>query len=101
VRTDATVDIARTAARPSGSLVDAGWPIPTDYGNLLSTSPNPVLGGSGVVESHGGPTDGSTWGAWNTSYTGLNANTLYYTRAFATNSQGTGYGEVVTFRTLP
>ena len=33
--------------------------------------------------------------------TGLTANTLYYVRAYATNSLGTSYGNEVTFTTLP
>ena len=45
--------------------------------------------------------DGSGTGTYTSSLTGLTANTLYYVRAYATNSVGTAYGNQVTFTTLP
>jgi uncharacterized protein (TIGR02145 family) len=46
-------------------------------------------------------TNGSGTGIFISSITGLNPNTTYYVRAYATNSQGTGYGEELEFKTLP
>jgi uncharacterized protein (TIGR02145 family) len=46
-------------------------------------------------------TNGSGTGLFISSITGLNPNTTYYVRAYATNSQGTGYGEELEFKTLP
>lgn len=43
---------------------------------------------------------GSGLGTYNTSLTGLAPETTYYARSYATNSFGTGYGSVVTFKTL-
>jgi hypothetical protein len=42
---------------------------------------------------------GNGTGTFSESITGLAANTTYYVRAFATNSAGTGYGDVVQFTT--
>jgi uncharacterized protein (TIGR02145 family) len=44
-------------------------------------------------------TDGSSTGTFTSLITGLTAATTYYVRAYATNSQGTGYGEEVIFTT--
>jgi uncharacterized protein (TIGR02145 family) len=44
-------------------------------------------------------TNGSSTGSFTSLITGLTAATTYYVRAYATNSQGTGYGEEVIFTT--
>jgi hypothetical protein len=45
--------------------------------------------------------DGTGTGQFTSHITNLNPNTTYYVRAYATNSVGTGYGEVLSFTTLP
>ena len=45
-------------------------------------------------------TDGKGTGAFTSALTGLKGNTMYYVRAYAINSAGTGYGPEVTFKTL-
>jgi len=44
--------------------------------------------------------DGDGLGTFTSSLEGLDDNTMYYVRAYATNSAGTGYGDEVTFTTL-
>lgn len=44
-------------------------------------------------------TDGYGEGAFTSSITNLSSNTLYYVRAYALNSEGTGYGNQITFTT--
>jgi Protein of unknown function (DUF1566) len=44
---------------------------------------------------------GSGIGSYSTTLNSLNSNTVYYLRAFATNSVGTSYGGVITFTTNP
>lgn len=44
-------------------------------------------------------TDGKGAGAFTSALAGLKGNTTYYVRAYATNSAGTGYGPVVSFKT--
>jgi uncharacterized protein (TIGR02145 family) len=45
--------------------------------------------------------DGTGSGPFVSNITGLTGNTNYYVRAYATNSQGTGYGSTVSFKTSP
>lgn len=45
-------------------------------------------------------TDGTETGSFLSNITGLNINTLYYMAAYATNSAGTGYGNIISFQTL-
>ncbi len=44
--------------------------------------------------------DADNTGSFTSNITGLTANTIYYLRAYATNSNGTGYGSEMTFTTL-
>jgi uncharacterized protein (TIGR02145 family) len=45
-------------------------------------------------------TDGTGTGAFSSNISGLTSNTTYYLRAYATNSQGTAYGNEITFTTV-
>jgi hypothetical protein len=45
-------------------------------------------------------TDGSGAGTFTSTVTGLTGGTTYYVRAYATNSEGTGYGTALSFKTL-
>ncbi|MCX6246459.1 MAG: DUF1566 domain-containing protein [Bacteroidetes bacterium] len=76
----------------SGGNVCDGGAVVTVRGMCWSTSPNPTTSGSKTVDGAGG-------GSFTSNLTGLTANTLYYTRAYATNSEGTGYGNEVMFTT--
>lgn len=82
----------------------------TGNGNLVSTRGNTAVTELGVVYSSSSLVpnivadskfaSGSTAvGAFTASMTGLSASTLYYVRAYATNADGTAYGDVVTFTT--
>ena len=51
-----------------------------------------------ITDSH--TTDGNGLGNYNSIISGLNANTNYYVRAYATNSAGTEYGQLHTYHTL-
>jgi phosphodiesterase/alkaline phosphatase D-like protein len=51
-----------------------------------------------VTDPH--TTDGSGTGTFTSTVTGLTGGTTYYVRAYATNSEGTGYGNAVSFKTL-
>jgi len=65
----------------------------TARGVCWNTSQNPTVENSKT-------TDGADLGSYTSHITGLSPNTTYYVRAYATNSQGTAYGEQRTFRTL-
>ncbi len=73
-------------------LLDGGAEI-TARGICYSTDPGPTLDDLNQGS-------GSGLGAYNCHISGLNDNTLYHVRAYATNSMGTSYGKEVTFTTL-
>ena len=62
----------------------------TERGVCWNTSPNAT-----VANTH--TSDGSGLGAFTSSITGLTANTKYYVRAYATNSEGNAYGNEISF----
>jgi len=92
---DAT-NITPTTATGKGNFTDLGAPNATQYGVVWSTSSNPTVDMLTKTEQ-GTPTAITSF---TSSITGLSPNTTYYVRAYATNSQGTSYGEEVTFKTI-
>ena len=66
----------------------------TERGVCWSTNQNPTISDNKTSEA-----DGS--GSFTSSITGLNANTTYYVKAYATNKAGTGYGNTISFTTSP
>jgi hypothetical protein len=84
--------ITTTTASGGGNITaDGGAPI-TARGVCWSTTTNPVVTGSHT-------TDGTGMGIFNSAITALAAGTIYYVRAYATNSAGTAYGNEVSFTT--
>ena len=61
-------------------------------GVCWETEPNPDISCSRIFSGKGP-------GSFTCTLTGLNPNTLYYARAYATNSEGTSYGNEVRFKT--
>lgn len=70
---------------------DGGSPI-TERGVFYGTSVNPELSGTKFQIGNG-------VGIFSATLAGLNANTTYYVKAYAVNSQGTGYGREICFKT--
>lgn len=93
VATLPVIDIAQTTAKGCGNVTDDGGATVTERGVCWSTSNNPTVAGSHA-------SSGTGTGAFSVNMTGLTANTTYYVRAYAINSQGTSYGEEVSFTTL-
>jgi len=92
VTTTTVTSVTDTTATGGGNVTsDGGEPL-TAEGVCWDTSPNPVVGGNCTD-------DGTVTGVFTSSITGLTATTLYYVRAYATNSVGTGYGNDLTFTT--
>ncbi len=88
-------DIAQTTATASGNVTnDGGNSSFTTKGICWSTSANPS-----ITDSH--TNDGSGAGLFTSYLDSLTPNTVYHVRAYASNSVGTGYGDDVTFTTLP
>ena len=90
VTTASITDINATTATGGGNVTDQGGAEVTARGVCWSTSQNPVATGSHT-------TDGTGTGAFTSSITGLTTGTLYYVRAYATNTIGTSYGSQVSF----
>ncbi len=90
--TTSVTSITRTTALSGGSITSNGGLTITVSGICWSTSQNPSVTGLHT-------TDGTTSGSFTDSLTNLTPGTLYYVRAYATNSLGTGYGNQVSFTT--
>jgi len=67
----------------------------TARGVCWSTSPNPTTALTTRTN------DGTGTGSFASSFTGLTPGTFYYIRAYATNSNGTAYGNQLTTTTAP
>lgn len=93
VTTTPASSIGLTTAASGGNVTSDGGYTVTARGVCWSTSVNPTISGTHT-------TDGSGTGTFISSLTGLTANTTYHIRAYATNSNGTFYGDDLTFATL-
>lgn len=86
--------ITQSTVSTGGCITADGGAAITARGVCWSTNPIPTIADNKTD-------DGSGTGSFSSSVTGLSAATKYYIRAYAINNAGTGYGEVVSFTTLP
>jgi hypothetical protein len=93
VTTGTASSITGNSASSGGTVTADGGATVTAKGVCWSTSASPTISGSHT-------SDGTGLGAFTSSLTGLNAETTYHIRAYATNSVGTAYGADSTFTTL-
>ncbi len=93
VTTAAVTNITQTTATSGGTVTSDGGAAVTARGVCWSTSSGPTTAGSHTI-------DGTGTGTFVSNITGLTGGTLYYVRAYATNSVGTSYGNELTFTTL-
>jgi uncharacterized protein (TIGR02145 family) len=84
--------IANTTAVSGGTVSSIDNSVVTARGVCWSTNNNPTIANDKT-------TDGSSAGNFTSNLTGLNSNTTYYVRAYATNSIGTAYGNEISFTT--
>lgn len=84
--------IAQTSAVGSGNVTYDGGAEVTERGICWGTNHNPDISGDHIP-------CGSGIGAYTADITDLTANMQYYARAYATNSEGTAYGDEVEFFT--
>lgn len=84
--------ITEITALAGGDIVSNGGDAVTESGVCWSTSENPTIEDNLTK-------DGKDSGLFSSSISGLTSNTKYYVRAYATNSEGTGYGNSVSFTT--
>ncbi|MBQ6771389.1 MAG: T9SS type A sorting domain-containing protein [Bacteroidales bacterium] len=92
VATNNVTNIAPNSAICGGNVTSEGSATVTARGICWSTGHNP-----NIYSSH--TNDGTGMGSYTSNITGLNPETQYYVRAYATNSEGTSYGEEVSFTT--
>lgn len=85
--------VTQTSAISGGSITGYGTSGVTVRGVCWGTSTGPTTALSSKT------TDGAGMGVFTSSITGLVLNTIYYVRAYATNSVGTVYGNEVVFST--
>ncbi len=96
VTTSAASSITATGATTNGNISDTGGENATVRGFASSTS---ATMSSGVSTSTENGSFGT--GLFTSSMSNLTGNTTYYTRAYASNSAGTGYGSIESLLTLP
>ena len=84
--------IAETTAMCGGNVTSDGGAAVTERGVCWSTGQTPTTADSKTF-------DGTGEGSFISSVAGLKLGVKYYLRAYATNSNGTGYGNPVSFTT--
>ena len=97
VTTAGVSGITETEATGGGEITSDGGTEVTARGVVWSTADNPTLE---QAENGGSTEDGSGTGHFTSGLGGLSPGTTYYVRAYATNSEGTAYGDQESFTTL-
>jgi uncharacterized protein (TIGR02145 family) len=92
IATTAVSNVTQESAQSGGTITDDGGVPVTARGVCWKASSEPDILDSKTE-------DGTGTGIFTSSVTGLDPGTTYYLRAYATNSQGTAYGEERTFAT--
>jgi len=92
VTTSAITSITQTTATSGGNVTADGGATVIARGVCWNTTGNPTISDSTT-------TNGTGTGSYVSKLTGLSSKTLYYVRAYATNSKGTAYGNQETFTT--
>jgi uncharacterized protein (TIGR02145 family) len=85
--------ITSTTASSGGNISNDGGAAVTARGVVWSTSQNPTIALTTKTNN------GTGTGTFTSSITGLSLGTVYYVRAYATNSAGTAYGNQQTLTT--
>ena len=92
VETSEVGEITTKSAVSGGKVLFCGGASVTSRGVCWSTQEYPTVAGSRTI-------DGKNTGSFKSVLTGLSPATVYYARAYATNSIGTGYGIQLRFTT--
>jgi len=95
VTTTEVTGITATIASSGGNITNDGGASITARGVCWA----PETDGPTIDRPH--TTDGTGTGLFTSNLTGLTGNTRYFVRAYATNNEGTSYGNPVSFRTSP
>jgi len=90
ITTTAVTNIAPLSAKSGGNILSDGGASITARGVCWSTSAHPTISDFKTSDSIG-------TGSFTSTLTPLASQTLYYVRAYATNSYGTAYGNEISF----
>lgn len=90
--TSSESNVTLNTAICGGNITSDGGSTITARGVCWSTNNTPTI-------SDSKSTDGSGTGGFTSNIAGLIPNTTYYVRAYATNSDGTSYGNAISFKT--
>jgi len=93
VTTNSVSSITTETAVCGGNVTANGGSAVTAKGVCWSVNPEPTIDLSTKTN------DGTNVGSYVSNITGLTAGTMYYVRAYATNANGTAYGNEVVFMT--
>lgn len=96
VSSDSINTIASYSATGHGNMTDLGYDNVVQHGFVWSTATNPTIALATKTEEG----TSSAVGLFSSDITGLHGGITYYTRAYATNSAGTAYGEEWSFSTI-
>ena len=88
--TAAITSVNQTSAESGGNISSDGGASITARGICWDTTANPTTASTKTNA-------GTGTGSFTSMLTGLTVNTLYYVRAYATNSAGTAYGNELSF----
>ncbi len=94
VETGAVSDTTPISVVCSGNLLDDGGELATIKGFVWGLNSNSTL-----EDSEGYSVSGTGVGEYQDNITGLNHNTIYYVRAYASNTGGVSYGDELSFIT--
>jgi uncharacterized protein (TIGR02145 family) len=94
ITTTAITELISSGAKSGGTVSSDGGSIITSRGVVWGTSSNPTISLTTKTS------DGTGSGSFQSLITGLAVNTIYFVRAYATNSAGTSYGNELSFTTL-
>lgn len=92
--TDSVRDITKTTANVYANVIVTGGVDITERGFVYAMAENPTIVDTKITDA------ANTVGTMTAAISGLASGKAYYVRAFATNSEGTAYGDNIKFSTL-
>jgi len=93
ITTNTISNVTYNSAASGGNIFSDGGLSVTAKGVCWSITPSPTI-------LNNRTTDGFGIGSYSSNISGLTPNTIYYVRAYATNSAGTAYGNEISFTSL-
>jgi uncharacterized protein (TIGR02145 family) len=96
IETDSVFNITSNSAKVTSEIIDLGETEITDYGHCWSTVENPTI----TLETRDTLGKLNLRGEYTSRLSALIRDTTYYVRAYATDKQGTVYGDQFIFNTI-